>query len=72
LGKWLTTSNHTKPAGYKTEWLHIFTCTVINHKVTTVIKKISLYMQINELWYFPQAQAKLKEVNDILFFLIVK
>jgi len=72
LGNWLTTSNHTKPAGYKTEWLHIFTCTVINHKVTIVIKKTSLYMQINELWYFPQAHAKLKEANVILFPLIVK
>ena len=29
-------------------------------------------MQINELWYFPQAQAKLKEANDILISLIVK
>lgn len=29
-------------------------------------------MKINELWYFPQAQAKLKEANVILFPLIVK
>jgi hypothetical protein len=31
FGQGLTTPNQTKPAGYKTEWLLIFTCTVISH-----------------------------------------